>query len=121
MAIGVNLQSIVSQTNRYRRLLLAYDTSVACQQHVDTSRHQCIIDSVVEKNEGKNVSKVDYTVFCSDVADAFDSGWSPEDVASVFKLPLKDVLSFYEDYIDAYMVAVANDPEVVSGFDNYRE
>jgi len=121
MAIGVNLQSIVSQTNRYRRLLLAYDTSVACQQHVDTSRHQCIIDSVVEKNEGKNVSKVDYTVFCSDVADAFDSGWSPEDVATVFKLPLKDVLSFYEDYIDAYTVAVANDPQIVFGFDNFRE
>jgi hypothetical protein len=76
---------------------------------------------VVEKNEGKNVSKVDYTVFCSDVADAFDNGWTPEDVASLFKLPLKDVLSFYEDYIDAYTVAVANDPQIVFGFDNFQE
>ena len=121
MAIGKNWQSIVSQIDRYHRLLLAYDTSVAGQQHVYNRRNQSIIDSVVEKNEGKNVSKVDYTVYCSDVADAFDNGWSPEDVASLFKLPLKDVLSFYEDYIDAYTVAVANDSDVVSGFDNYRE
>jgi uncharacterized protein (DUF433 family) len=58
---------------------------------------------------------------CADVADAFDSGWSPEDVATVFKLPLKDVLSFYNDYIESYMAIVANDSDVVFGFDNYRE
>jgi uncharacterized protein (DUF433 family) len=58
---------------------------------------------------------------CSDVADAFDNGWSPEDVATVFKLPLKDVLSFYNDYIESYMAIVANDSDVVFGFDNYRE
>jgi hypothetical protein len=58
---------------------------------------------------------------CADVADAFDCGWSPEDVATVFKLPLKDVLSFYNDYIESYMAIVANDSDVVFGFDNYRE
>jgi len=58
---------------------------------------------------------------CADVADAFDCGWSPEDVAKVFKLPLKDVLSFYNDYIESYMAIVANDSDVVFGFDNYRE
>jgi hypothetical protein len=121
MAIGRLSQNTASQINRYRRLLLAYDTSVAGQQHVDNRRNQSIIDSVVEKNEGKNVSKVDYTVFCSDVADAFDNGWSPEDVATVFKLPLKDVLSFYEDYIDAYMVHVAADADIQRGFDNFRD
>jgi hypothetical protein len=79
------------------------------------------MDSVVNENEGKNVSKVNYTVYCSDVADAFDSGWSPEDVASVFKLELKDVLSFYDDYIDAYMAHVAADADIQRGFDDYRE
>ena len=58
---------------------------------------------------------------CADVADVFDCGWSPEDVATVFKLPLKDVLSFYNDYIESYMAIVANDSDVVFGFDNYRE
>jgi len=58
---------------------------------------------------------------CADVADAFDCGWSPEDVATAFKLPLKDVLSFYNDYIESYMAIVANDSDVVFGFDNYRE
>jgi uncharacterized protein (DUF433 family) len=66
------------------------------------------------------VSKTDYTVFCSDVADAFDNGWTPEDVATVFKLPLKDVESFYEDYIDAYMDVVAADADIQFGFDNFR-
>ena len=79
------------------------------------------MDSVVNENEGKNVSEVNYTVYCSDVADAFDCGWSPEDVASVFKLELKDVLSFYDDYIDAYMAHVAADADIQRGFDDYRE
>ena len=61
------------------------------------------------------------TVYCSDVADAFDNGWSPEDVALIFKLPLKDVLSFYEDYIDAYMDHVVADADIRYGFDNFRD
>jgi hypothetical protein len=59
-------------------------------------------------------------ISCSDVADAFDNGWSPEDVALIFNLPLKDVLSFYEDYIDSMVEVVAGDADIQFGFDNYR-
>ena len=60
-------------------------------------------------------------ITCSDVADAFDCGWSPEAVAAVFKLDLADVLSFYDDYIEAYEAVVLADPEIQRGFDNFRE
>jgi hypothetical protein len=60
-------------------------------------------------------------ITCTDVADAFDCGWSPEAVAAVFKLNLADVLSFYNDYIEAYEAAVLGDPEIQRGFDNFRE
>jgi hypothetical protein len=60
-------------------------------------------------------------ITCTDVADAFDCGWSPEAVAAVFRLNLTDVLSFYNDYIEAYETAVLGDSEIQRGFDNFRE